>query len=419
MSRTIKKTLALTAGLFAGLFFALTVCIDAMLIIDLMNGDISLGTACLIIAFSVPVMCTCMFFLIYFNRVFDEGEGLVQKNLFMGRWPMNSLFISLVMTVLFAMIYVQESSQRGLLFSERRYSPAVFLIAVFTAVFLYMRNYHRFRPRNRQIRAAEKTYALNQKRKFTFVIEKYLDDGGLYGTVQGEMHAGDSVYVINGETEDFKNRIRISSILKDGRKTRSVSEGKAKITVQIPAKAQAQPAWFDFTVLSNVRPGHTIYRRIAAENPRIRAMLSTFGEYTDNSRFMSALIYDLVHGHYLTAAKTDEENARSGDITESMNGSHSVMFQAVSSSRNPDQSVFPVFTDWEALSRYENVMEDEKSVILLMDFQQASEMLQKGYEGIVINPFGPASYYLSREYISSIKSLEGYRREFILKEDAE
>lgn len=418
MNGKIKKTLALLAGFSAGLFFVLTVCIDGMLVIDIINGEISFGAACFLIAFSVLVMCICMFFVIYFNRIFDAGEGLVQKNIFMGRWPMNALFISLVMTVLFVMSYANQSDDRGLLAARAHYSPVIFLIAVLTAVMLYIRNYHRFKPRNKQVQKAAQTYALNKKRRFTFVIEKYLDDGGIYGTVQGQIRVHDGAYVLN--CEDGHSRITVDSIIKDGKNVRYANDGKAVIRVKIPKKKSVpEPVWYDYTVLSNELAGHTIYRRIAAENPRVRAMLGIVADYSGDRQYMSSLIYDIVHGNYLVPAKTDEENARSGDITEAVSGSHSVMFPAVSSSNSPDQSVLPVFTDWDALSRYKNVMEDEKSVILVMDFQQASEMLSKGYEGFVINPFGPAAYFLSREYINSIKSLEGYQREFVMKEETE
>lgn len=415
MNRKLKKTLSLTAGFTAGFFFVLGVCMDAMLLIDFMNDEISFGAAFVILVFSIIVMFICMWLIIHFNRVFDEGEGIVQKTMFKGRWPMNVLFVSLVMTVLFSMMYIHETQTDTLLRSPGQASPALLILALLAAGFLYVRNYHRFIPRNKQIRAAEKTYSLNRKRRFTFLAEEFLDDGGIRGTVQGELRANDDAYAHSGSQDSVK--VKITRITVDGKKVRSVRDRTATIYLKIPDKSSF--SWYDFTVLSNTQAGHTLHKRIDAENPRISGMLSAYSEYVDDSRFMSTFIYDCVHGNYLVAAKTDEADAISGDVTEAMSGSHSVLFQAVSSSREPDKSVFPVFTDWDALSRYENVMEDEKTVVLIMDFQQASEMLSKGYEGIVINPFGPSSLYLSKEYIHSIKSLDGYRKEFILKEDSE
>ena len=415
MNRKIRKTLSLLAGLAAGFFFVLCVCMLAMLAIDFMNGEISPGAAFLVLFFFILIMFGCMCLIIYFNRRFDEGEGIVAKTIFKGRWPMNVLFVSLVMTVLFSMIYINKTQTDSLLRSPGQTSPALFILALLAAGFLYIRNYHRFIPRNKQIKAAEKILSLNRKRRFTFLAEEFLDDGGIRGTVQGELRANDNAYAHSGSQDSIK--VKITRIFAEGKKVSSVTDGKATIYISIPDKAPF--TWYDFTVLSNTAAGHTLHKRIDAENPRISGMLSAYSEYMDDSRFMSTFIYDCVHGNYLVAAKTDETDALSGDVTEAMNGSHSVLFQAVSSSREPDKSVFPVFTDWDALSRYENIMEDEKTVVLIMDFQQASEMLSKGYEGIVINPFGPSSLYLSKEYIRSIKSLEGYRKEFILKEDSE
>lgn len=415
MSRNVKKTLAFLAGSTAGIFFVLSVCIDAMMVMDYMHGELSGGAACLILAFSMIVMLVCMIFVIFFNRVFDEGEGIVQKTIFSGRWPMNVLFISLAMTVIFIMAYV-DRYQTGLLRSSLSTSPALFLFAVVFSAVLYLRNYHRFIPRNKQIRAARKTYAL-KNRRFTFTIERFCDDGSLEGVLNGELHAGDRAFALSGLQKGLK--LTVAKILVNGKRVRKTKDTRAVIRVDIPEKGSSDFVWNDFTVISNVRPGHAINRRVVSENPRISGMLSAYGNHLDDNDFMSTFVFDIVHGQYLVPAKTDDESARSGDVTETMRGSHNVMFQSVSSSHEPDKSVFPIFTDWDALSRYENVMEDDKTVVLIMDFQQASGMQMKGYEGIVINPFGPASFYLSPEYIQSIKSLEGYRREFILKEDTE
>ena len=391
----------------------MSVCVDAMLIMDFMHQEISFGAACLVLAFSIIVMLICMVFVIYFNRVFDEGEGVVQKTLFNGRWPMNVLFISLAVTALFIMSYSNQY-RTSVLQSTSSVSPLLFIFAVVFSATLYLRNYHRFIPRSRQIRTARKAYAL-KSRRFTFTIEQFLDDGSLAGTVEGELHAGDRAFALSGLQDGLG--VKVVKIIQNGKKVRKAKNGKAVVRVSIPKNTDF--TWNDYTILSNVKPGHSIYRHIVSENPRVSGMLSTYPAHLDDNRFMSTFVFDFVHGHYLVAAKTDDEGARSGDVTEAMRGSHSVMFQSVSSSREPDKSVFPVFTDWDALSRYQNVMEDEKTVVMIMDFQQATEMQLKGYEGMVINPFGPSSFYLSPEYIQSIKSLEGYQKEFILKEDAE
>lgn len=416
MNKLLKKSLCLSAGLIAGTVFVICIILDVSAFIDAGRGELSVPAAGVIAGMSVGVMFLCMLAIIKLNRGFDEGEGIVQKNLFMGRWPMNTLFASLVATVVFAMIYTNETGRTSLLSSGRNVSPAILTIAILAAAYLYLQNYHRFIPRNRQISRVLKKNSLSKKRRFTFEVEEILEDGTLRGIVCGEVHRGDYAYVYGGQDE--KKKVRITKLFASGRKVRRAYDVEAVIYVPEDRNGIA-PVYEEHTVLSSVRSGSFPYHVAVAENPRISGLLSVYGSHLEDNRFMSALIYEIVHGHYLTAAKCDDPDANSGDITEAMNGSHNVMFQAVSTSRDPDETVFPVFTDWSTLSRYANVMEDEKSLALIMDFQQASEMLNKGYDGIVINPFGPYPFYLSREYITSIKSLEGYRREFILKEDTE
>ena len=97
----------------------------------------------------------------------------------------------------------------------------------------------------------------------------------------------------------------------------------------------------------------------------------------------------------------------------------SVSFLSVNTVARPDLACLPVFTDWDALGRYGYVIEDPASTVLVMGFEKCRQLMQTGYTGIVINPFGPRPFYLGSDYIRSLTELEEYQKEFMKEEDSE
>ena len=404
MNRRIIKALELTAALVAGVFFALCTGMDAVLLMDYANQEVEVEVVIILLVLSFLFMLGAMTMINYTNRAFD-GEHKKANRLKPGRWAMNTLFASMIMILIALASYGTVFSSSPLRAAPRARGPLVLFLAL-AAVSFYILNYHRLLPRRRQIHRAEKRYSLNGRR-FTFLCEEISDDGFWKGKLSGEIHTGDKVLFL--DTGGRTNEARVARIYAGGRKTGKASDSEIYLKLKSKTPAEEIP----FSVVSGQRPVGTTTPAVAAENPRITGMLSGLSDHYDDSDFMSCFVYDFVHGHYLVPAKVGEKESVSSDITEAIRGSHDVMFLSVSSSREPDKTVLPIFTDWGTLSRYENVIEDEKSVVLLMSFQQAVEIMHKGYDGMVINPFNPASFYLSENYVHSITALEGYRREFV------
>jgi hypothetical protein len=407
MKNQLAKTLYLTVSLAAGFFFALTAGLDSILLIDYSNQEVELSVVIIILVMSFLVMLGTMALIVFCNRRFDIGRGLVQGRLIRSRWAMTTVLMSMILVMITVSGYRSASAERSLLSSPKMNPALIVGVAAIAAIVLYFLNYHRFLPRLSQVERAMKRFSLNGRR-FVFLREEVLENGLWAGNVSGEMHTGDKVCVIGSDGSRTQTRVR--KIQTDGRPCRSVKDAKA--VIELGDRKNGMPSSGSWPAVSGQLPAGTAVPAVTAENPRISAMLSGLSEHYEEADFMSCFVYDVVHGQYLVPAKIQNEGG-SGDITEAIRGSHDVMFLSVSSSRDPDKAVYPLFTDWDALSRYTNVMEDEKSVVLLMSFQQAVEMMHKGYDGMVINPFGPASFFLSDSYVHSITSLEGYREEFI------
>lgn len=413
MKEQLAKTLYIVASLAAGFFFALTAGVDCVLLIDYAGGEMDLSAVIIILVMSFILMLAAMALIVFCNSRFDRGRGLVPGKFIRSRWAMTALLMSMILMMITVSGYRQVSTERSLLTSPRMNPALIVTIAAVAAVVLYFFNYHRFLPRYSQVERAQKRFSLN-RRRFVFLREEVLENGLWKGKVSGEIHTGDKVCVIGSDGTQFQTRVR--KLWADGREKNRVKDSEAVLALGTAKDGISDPG--SWPAVSGQLPMSATVPAVAAENPRISAMLSGLSGHYEEADFMSCFVYDVVHGQFLVPAKIQNESG-SGDITEAIRGSHDVMFLSVSSSRDPQKAVFPLFTDWDALSRYSNVMEDEKSVVLLMSFQQAVEMMHRGYDGMVINPFGPASFFLSENYVHSITSLEGYREEFINNREEE
>lgn len=99
--------------------------------------------------------------------------------------------------------------------------------------------------------------------------------------------------------------------------------------------------------------------------------------------------------------------------------SSDVGFPTLSSRQNPQLKILPVFTDWEALSRWKDMMKERDAVTITADFPMTVELMRKGFSGFVINPFGPQAFYLSDMFAESVMRMPGYREEMLQRKENE
>ena len=385
----------------------------AVMFLDYFDQELSLGALAILLVISGLIMAGTIVLIGWLNRRHDEGEGIVQKNLNLSRWQTNALFASMIMILSISAGY--QSGKQELLrmsTSSARLPSALAVFAIAAAGVIYLYNYHNYKPRMQQIRDTEKTGQLNRNR-FVFLMEEIREDGRLKGKLQGEIHTGDQVFILRAGRNPVRSKVK--KIFFMDRSVRKAADCDVILDVPFPKNGD-EAGYEEFTVLSGVMPMARSLQRVTAENPRVSGMLCGVAGRIEDREFISTFIYDALHGNYLVPAKVSDEKEAEADITSPLKGSHDVMFVSVSSASDPEKAVFPVFTDWDALKRYQNVMDDPKTVVLLMTFPQIVQMIRKGYDGMVINPFGPASFFFSLAYIQSITQLQGYREEFLMNE---
>ena len=362
-----------------------------------------------ILAVSMAALDITVFVLMYWaNRRYDEAEGYRNDQDRIGRWVRYLLFGNLVTVFLMMMIEVSISHPE---WTER--APWLLTALLFAAVFasvIFLSRYGKYAARRRRIRNLQ--YALSScgRRRFRFTV--YEAEGQTCrGYVQGKVMANDQVYV-NMPGKNVPEAGRIIRIMIDGKEEKSASGRYAEMTVECAGEI------IPYTVISTHYTMHQTKPVIQAENPHLSGIISVYSDHYANDDYIGILNYDICHGEYLVPARrTGKTGTR--DMMDPLNSQTSVSFYSVNTAASPDEACLPVFTDWDALSRYGFVIEDPQSTVLIMNFDKCRRLTEQGYSGIVIDPFGPRPFYLGRDYIATLISLKGYQEEFPEEADNE
>lgn len=276
-------------------------------------------------------------------------------------------------------------------------------------------------PKAEEVKVTKESVEASQKeakvvegefRRFTLLVENLsvlpeeqgvVVGGILYGTVQ----KGDEIYIIHpmgnivtskvdgievgpNQTADHAENQKITMLLRD-----------IKSATQVPK----------YTVLTSIKPQTTVDTKVAVENPQLLGMSMDYPRLCKDNTYVNLLIYVLCHAHYVVPASVDKEPVNNGNGTVNIQQDTRMRFPSLQDPADKSKNVFPIFTDWAALSNWKNLFDEThppKSII--MRFPDVVAVC-KG-SGVVINAFGPTPVLLSEQMITQIVGMEGYKQEF-------
>lgn len=379
-----------------------------MFVAEALKGGPDAGIFTILSTAMAALDVTSFFLMHQANRLYDEAEGYRNDQDRIGRWVRNLLFGNLI--VVFMMMMLEVSINRSGWSEKEPWIVAGLLFAAVIASVIYLSRFGRYAARRSRIRDLK--YALSScgRRRFRFVV--YEADGNVCrGRVQGRIRTDDQVYVmLPGKKEAYAGLI--TRITADGKEVKTAADSYAEITVACPQEIAA------FTVISTHYPMHQREPVIQAENPHLSGILSVYSDHYSNDDYIGILNYDICHGEYLVPARAAVRKDHK-DMMYPLGTQTSVSFYSVSTAVQPNDACLPVFTDWDALSRYGFVIEEPLSTVLVMSFDKCRRLAQQGYAGIVVDPFGPRPFYIGKDYIETLISLKGYREEILEESENE
>ena len=146
----------------------------------------------------------------------------------------------------------------------------------------------------------------------------------------------------------------------------------------------------------------------AVENPYILGLLYEYDNNYNDEDFINLFFREMVMSHYLLPVRMSEDFKESGSTVLKKDTKIDIYGIELQGGIN----ALPVFTDWTALKNWSDKgPANWKMETIIESFPDIVGFL-KGEGGFIINPYGPQSFYMNSESISSIVNSPGYQSQF-------
>lgn len=336
------------------------------------------------------------------NHYYDRADGYASEKSKVGRWCKNTVFLSLVLSFFYVLLNILLEGNAAFFLSVQKQRELILLLCVVSCTIVYyVKNYRKLLTRKTRIISLMKQNVRYRNRRYYFVVEEKTSDEKevcLKGTLQGNLHALDEAYVYMLGKNVFSTRIlRVKENDKFVRKTKEVQ-------IEIVLKKNALTDSIEkYSVLSDVRQYFQKDVENTCEYPFIRGLITVYGKCHSDAKYMTLLFWLIAHSEWLMCAKA--QGNHSGDIMDQLRENTSAAFMSVSTTMDDSLFILPMFTDWEALNKWKTMMLEKDAVTMMMPYADVVDIMEKGFGGIVINPFGPQPFFLPKELASSILEL--------------
>lgn len=251
-----------------------------------------------------------------------------------------------------------------------------------------------------------------EDQRFTLLVEEGFqlkDDFGvvvagiLYGTVQ----KGDAVYVIHPSGNVRESKVETIEIGPEQGAEKAQNQNVAIRLADITDKNQLPK----YTVLTNIKPQTEVNVNTVVENPQLLALSREYPRLCKDVNYLNLLVYVACHAHYVVPVSVDNEPKANGDGTVTSQKETMVRFPSLQNPKDKSTSVFPIFTDKIALSKWKNVFDEKHPPKTMIVRFPDVVSISKG-NAVVLNPFGPTPVMLDAATIQNIVNMEGYKKEF-------
>ncbi len=391
----MKKLVSFLIACVLGIIFVIL----SLVLVDICYRPLIIEDFASIVGMIVFVMLLSFGIICYLNQYFDRSEGYASEKQWIGRWAKNTLLASLVSSFLYGcFIYMLEKNNDPL--QQEKNTACVLLLVglVSCATIYYIQNYKKLLTRKTRIDGLIHKSEKYKRRRYTFVVENVEHTEKhvvLKGFVLGTIHNFDELFVYSLSQDNYL--ARVIRIQDNGTSIRKAKDKKIELFLKKTDQTKEIQVG---AVLSDIIENVSHRNENNTENPRIRGMISGYNDLRDDKKYMTMLLWLIANAKLLVAGKCVSN--RNGDIMDPLSNNAQVSFMSVSTTADESLFILPAFTDWDALKCWSMMMQEKDAVTLLMDYKEVEGIMEKGFGGIVINPFGPQPFFMPKELASSI-----------------
>lgn len=280
------------------------------------------------------------------------------------------------------------------------------------------------------IEDSDVTDKIDDSRRFSVIVEgvtSMLDGNGsiVSGSLAGKLKKGDHVYVCQIATPPVECEIQAVEAQQEERSVIVDEAEDTAVSLQLNCPDDVQIK--KFSIITNIKPQEQVDPKVSVENPALEGIINGLVKYGKDNAFHGTLAYWLSHAHFITPIKMDinpelNENGVATIKKDTKIGFYMLKSQVklTGTPDDKDSMVFPLFTDWVSLRKWQGLMKDGQKIhTQILAFKDIYAMLKRGnvYNGIVVNPFNSVPCTLPIPYLDTIVNTPGYKAEFGPKED--
>lgn len=303
-------------------------------------------------------------------------------------WTKNLFFFGIVGVLiarLIGMTYIVVS-QTGT--NANRELTQIYLttIALGIAVVIFAQQQYTKMKHQKELKQFEKKAILNGERRYTMMVVESNQDTICTGFVYGEMKVNDAICLHCSDKGDVD--ATIVEILCDNKQ---VSSAKNRV-VTIKLNHSCKDFLLKYSVISSIQASAD---PSIIENPGLSGILREYAKFFMNQEYIGTLVYEICMSEYYLIKYTNE------NIDDER-------FMSVRLNVDPDKAVLVLFTDWNALLRYSNIYEEDEIQMEVRNIKECFHLITAKYDSIVINPFGPKSFIITKDFMRHIQEVPGY-----------
>ena len=299
-------------------------------------------------------------------------------------WSKNLFFVGIVAVLIVRLIIT--SGKSSTLSNKEMIQLYLTVAAIGIAVAIFGRQQYTKIKHQRELRHYEKIAILNGERRYTMMVIETDQDTICTGFVYGEMRVNDAICLHCSDKGDIDAKI-IEITCND----KSVTSARNQ-TVTLMLDRSCRGFLQKYSIISSIRydADPTI-----VENPGLSGVLREYGKFFEDQEYIGTLVYEICMSEYYLIKYTGEKEADE-------------RFMSVRLNIDPSKDVLVLFTDWDALLRYSNIFEEDNLQLEVRNIKECFHLVPAKYDSIVINPFGPKSFIITKEFMRHIQEVPGY-----------
>ncbi len=261
-------------------------------------------------------------------------------------------------------------------------------------------------------------HAANNNRRFFYMVEdRFALKNGTQCVVVGNIHGticvDDAIYILQTNSTTTVTIVKGMELYVNGAPQRVKTATDTSVSLLLDMKKEDI---LPYSIITSIRPLPKMDVNEAVENPMVAGLLYEMKKFGTKQEYFTYVIFFMAHGHYLMPAVMSQQPTSKGDGTATFEKDSSIRFPSLNTPNDPNVTVFPLFTDWTELYKWQGAPKNASGKIdtIIFSFQDIAALIKDSpmSDGFVLNPFSENRFWFDRKLVNNIVNSEGYQKEF-------